>query len=318
MARVFVGVHRKTGRVAAVKIRRDGPLAAQRFRREVEAMQSLDHTHVMPILEWISRAVVRDAAGALLAQGVSPQVMARPYGSYSALRPPEWCALAQPSERLRPPGYFARQCPQAVQRTLGPLRCGLVFRVERPDLRLSTARGSGQSFSGPTEVLMDPSSATPTSDAWSIGALASWFTALTRRQTPTSAGGRYWSQLIDGTMRMEPSARWKVTPIAAHLVEELPAIRILGVGDPRRRAMRPLWFNRRARPRRTLHRVRVLQSVLSPWKTAAGSAHTVWSCPTGLRSPAANPHQPHDLVLKLRPQRLQGGPESFADPGSRT
>ena len=74
---------------------------------------------------------------------------------------------------------------------------------------------------------MDPSSATPASDAWSIGALASWFTAITRRQTPTSAGGRYWWQLIDGTMRMEPSARWKVTQIAAHLVEELPAIPIL-------------------------------------------------------------------------------------------
>jgi serine/threonine protein kinase len=51
MARVHRGIHRESGREAAIKVPKNGPLGAPRFLREIDVLQRLDHPHVMPILE---------------------------------------------------------------------------------------------------------------------------------------------------------------------------------------------------------------------------------------------------------------------------
>ena len=52
-ARVYRGVHRETGEVAAVKKVRQGDGTGQRrFEREVEIQKQLDHPNVMPILDY--------------------------------------------------------------------------------------------------------------------------------------------------------------------------------------------------------------------------------------------------------------------------
>jgi serine/threonine protein kinase len=50
MARVFEGVHTERGFRAAIKFPKGGPWAFERFRQEIEALEQLDHMHVMPLL----------------------------------------------------------------------------------------------------------------------------------------------------------------------------------------------------------------------------------------------------------------------------
>ena len=57
----------------------------------------------------------------------------------------------------------------------------------------------------------------PAADAWSIGALARWFTSIGRESRPTSSAGRFWWALIDGTTRLDPGARWTLPEISSHL-----------------------------------------------------------------------------------------------------
>ncbi len=53
--------------------------------------------------------------------------------------------------------------------------------------------------------------------AVALGAVASWFTAICPGQKPTSRDGLAWLELIEGTLRHEPAARWTIAEIASHL-----------------------------------------------------------------------------------------------------
>ena len=71
-------------------------------------------------------------------------------------------------------------------------------------------------FTAP-EARHEPGAVTAAADAWSIGALARWFTAIQRDHRPTSAAGRFWWALIDGTLRLDAAARWSLPQIASYL-----------------------------------------------------------------------------------------------------
>ena len=51
MARVHLGTHPQSGREAAIKVPKVGPLGAPRFLRQIDVLQRLDYPHVMSILE---------------------------------------------------------------------------------------------------------------------------------------------------------------------------------------------------------------------------------------------------------------------------
>lgn len=218
MARVFEGTHCERGSQAAIKFPKGSPWAFSRFRQEIEALEQLDHMHVMPLLEVDQRS----------------GWYAMPLALYS-LRD-----LRQ-NDPFAWPGFL-----KAVGSISGAMihahSLGWVHRDASPDnvlrlanghwvlsdfglAHLSTPRFGRQKtealigtpdFTAP-EVRYEPSVVTSAADAWSIGALARWFTAISKESRPTSAAGRFWWALIDGTIRLDPSARWTLPEIASHL-----------------------------------------------------------------------------------------------------
>jgi serine/threonine protein kinase len=218
MARVFEGVHREHGFRAAIKIPKGGPWAFERFRQEIEALERLDHMHVMPLLEV-------DRQGGWYAMPLALY-------SLSGLRqddPMAWPAC------LKALGSIAGGMIHAHS-------LGWVHRDASPDNVLRLANGhwvladfgiahmcaprAGRpqtealigtaDFTAP-EVRHDPAAVGPAADAWSIGALARWFTSISRESQPTSPAGTFWWALIDGTTHLDPGARWTLPEIASHL-----------------------------------------------------------------------------------------------------
>jgi hypothetical protein len=76
-------------------------------------------------------------------------------------------------------------------------------------------------FAAP-EIHYDPRTATPLSDAYSIGAIVRWFTNISLDQSAPSPAGRYWSELIRNTVVYAPSERWLITEIVRHLAHPVP------------------------------------------------------------------------------------------------
>ena len=92
----------------------------------------------------------------------------------------------------------------------------------------------GQTFGTPfftaPEVHHDPRAATPASDVYSLGALASWFTTITRDQRPTSTAGIGWWEMIRGTFQLSADDRWTVSEVAAHLASMVDPVTPVLVG----------------------------------------------------------------------------------------
>lgn len=225
MAKVYLGTHRRSGRQAAIKVPKGSPWAHERFRVEVDAMDRLDHPHVMPLLE-------ADPAR---------RWFAMPWAEYSLrnLRqrdPFDWPALRKALSSLAGAMMHAHS-NGCVHRDASPdnllrLRNGHwvlsdfgIAQLRRPGRRgTETGEHFGTpDFSAP-EVYANPAAATAAADTWSIGALASWFTSIRSGQRPSSEQGYAWLELIEATMRPDPSERWSISEVAAHL-ESLPATR---------------------------------------------------------------------------------------------
>jgi serine/threonine protein kinase len=110
---------------------------------------------------------------------------------------------------------------------------GLVMpRAPRRRRPTNTGMLIGTDFFSAPEVLHNPASATPASDMYSIGALATWFTAIsnTRSLETMSEAGRYWAALIRGTFQLDAAARWSTVQVATHLAEA-PERDLVLVGD---------------------------------------------------------------------------------------
>jgi serine/threonine protein kinase len=218
MARVFEGVHRERGFRAAIKFPKGGPWAFERFRQEIEALEQLDHMHVMPLLE-----------------------VDRRRGWYAM--PLALCSLRdlRREDPMAWPG-FLKALGSIAGGMIHAHSLGWVHRDASPDNVLRLANGhwvladfgiahlraprAGRpqtealigtaDFTAP-EVRHEPAAVGPAADAWSIGALARWFTSIGRESQPTSPAGRFWWALIDGTTRLDPGARWTLPEIASHL-----------------------------------------------------------------------------------------------------
>jgi serine/threonine protein kinase len=215
MARVYLGTHRGTGRQAAIKIPIGGPWAHERFRAEVDVMDRFDHIHVMPLLE-------ADPARRWYAM---PWALHSLHDLHRA-NPAAWDALRKALSSVAGAlmHTHARDC---IHRDVSPdnilqLRNGhwvladfgiaKVPGVARRGTRLGERFGA-EGFTAP-EL---PHEATPATDSYVIGAVASWFTAIRPGQRPTSRAGIEWLELIEGTLRHDPSSRWTIAEIASQL-----------------------------------------------------------------------------------------------------
>jgi serine/threonine protein kinase len=218
MARVFFGTHLGTGRPAAIKIPKGGPWAVERFRQEVDALDRLDHPHVMPLLQadperrWYVMPWAKHSLRELRQQN-----------------PFNWLGLCKALSSVAGAMMHAH-ANGCIHRDASPDN---VLRLQNghwvlADFGIAMLRGSnrqgtgsGEHFGTPDfsapEVYLDPKSATPAADAWSIGALASWYTSIRPGQRPTSEVGMDWLELIDNTMRHRPQERWSISEIATHL-----------------------------------------------------------------------------------------------------
>jgi serine/threonine protein kinase len=218
MARVYFGTHRVTGRPVAIKIPKDGPWATERFWREVDAMDRLDHPHVMPLLEadrerrwyampWAQHSLselrrrspsARAKLGKVLSSVAGAMMHAHANGCIHRDASPDNVLLLQNGHWVLADFGIAMLCGSSSRGT----RSGQHFGT--PD------------FSAP-EVYLDPKNATPAADAWSLGALASWYTSIAPGQRPTTEAGIWWLTLIENTVRRNPRERWSISTIAAYL-----------------------------------------------------------------------------------------------------
>lgn len=224
MARVHLGIHRESGREAAIKVPKGGPLGAPRFLREIDVLQRLDHPHVMPILEIDRR---RRWYAMPLADYSLADLHERDPFDWSRLR----LALSSLSGALmhsHANGFVHRDVSPANLMLLGNGHWtlsdyGLVKASGLDEIRTSpSARFGTPRFSAP-EVHLNPAGATAAADAWSVGALASWFTGIGVMAGDDSPLGAFFSPLIDATIRIDPASRWSVARIASYLSGELPA-----------------------------------------------------------------------------------------------
>jgi serine/threonine protein kinase len=100
---------------------------------------------------------------------------------------------------------------------------GLVRRPTRisDSLTKTGARFGTPHFTAP-EVHHDPRSATPAADAYSLGAIASWFTLIPPDRDVSSVRAEYWTELIRHTLIFDPNERWSLSRIVQHLERPLP------------------------------------------------------------------------------------------------
>ena len=230
---VYRGIHRETGRPAAVKVQRQGPLARWRFRHEIDAMQRLDHLHVMPVLEidplrrWYAMPLARYSLR---------QLHDREPTAWDELRR----ALGSINGTLmhtHPHGFIHRDVTPdnilLLQNGHWVLADYGLVMPRRPGTRRPTSSGMliGTEFFSAPEVLRGPASATTASDVYSIGAIATWFTNITPTQTGTlSPIGAYWSTLIRSTFLIDPTARWTTVDVASHLANAPEPVTVLASG----------------------------------------------------------------------------------------
>lgn len=218
MARVYFGTHRRSGRPAAIKVPKGGPWAVDRFRREVDVMDKLDHPHVMPLLE----------------ADPERRWYAMPWAEYSLADmhrrdPLDWPGLHRALCSVTG-GMMHAHANDCIHRDASPAN---VLRLQNSHWALSDfgiakifgrapmATRSNEHFGTPDfsapEVYADPSNATSAADAWSIGALASWYTGLLPGKPPKSSQDEIWLELIEHTMRRNPSERWSIPEITSYL-----------------------------------------------------------------------------------------------------
>jgi serine/threonine protein kinase len=225
MACVHLGVHRESSREAAIKVPKGGPLGAPRFLREIEVLQRLDHPHVMPILEIDQRR--RWYAMPLADYSLADLHERNPLG-WEQLR----VALSSLSGAL-----MHSHANGFVHRDVSPVNLmrlrnghwvlsdyGLVKANGLDEIRTSPRAKFGTPWFSAPEVHLKPASATAAADAWSVGALASWFTGIGVMTVDDSRLGALFSPLIDGTVRTDPVSRWTMSRIVSYLNTALPAV----------------------------------------------------------------------------------------------
>lgn len=206
----------------AVKVPKPGPVAAERFRREIDVLRRLDHVHLMTLIE----ASSRDEWFAMPLADMTLR-------EFRAINPTDWeglrMALSSACGALmhaHAHGVVHRDIsPDNLLAIAGPHWLLSDFGVARITYasKSITPAGAGwgaAEFVAP-EVQRDPRSASPASDVYSFGALARWFTGIGLAQPELSIRGQYWSPLIDGTMALSAGDRWDLSRIAGHVARPM-------------------------------------------------------------------------------------------------
>lgn len=230
MARVYVGVHRLSGRVAAVKVPTGSPWAHRRFRQEVEVMARFDHPHLMPIIE--ADPEKRWYAMPLARRSLHDLRDANPFASEDLLR--ALSSVTGAMMHAHAHGCVHRDAsPDNILELDGVGHWVLSdFGIAKAPRGLRRGTEKGERFGTPIfsapEVHANPPNASPAADAWSIGALASWFTSIRMGQMPSSKEGRDWLELIESTVRQDPAERWSIQRVNRKLEE----MRMAGVQLP--------------------------------------------------------------------------------------
>jgi serine/threonine protein kinase len=186
-----------------------------RFRREIDVLRELDHPHVMPIIE-------ADPAARWYAMPIAEYTLRQLHDR----DPLAWEALREALSSVcgamlhmhahglvhrdaSPGNVLCLQDGHWVLADYGLVRRppGVSDSLTRTGMRFGTPR-----FSAP-EVHHDPRTATSAADAYSLGALASWFTLIPPDREVSSAAGLYWSDLIRNTVLFDPRDRWSVSRV---------------------------------------------------------------------------------------------------------
>jgi serine/threonine protein kinase len=211
----------------AVKVPKPGPVAKERFRREIDAMRRLDHVHLMPLIE----ASPKDEWYAMPLADTTLR-------HFHAANPADWDGLREALSSacgalmhahahgiihrdVSPDNLLAVKGPHWLLSDFGLVRVSYTARSITP---VGASFGAAD-FAAP-EVQRDPRAATPAADIYSLGAIARWFTGISLNQTGLSLRGRYWSQFIDGTMALNAEDRWSLDGAAYHLAN-LPVEKVL-------------------------------------------------------------------------------------------
>ena len=211
-AKVTRGTHRDTGTVAAVKQAFDHPQMLARLQREIEVQSQIEHPNVMPVIEyntkylWYSMPLAStDLAGLRQRHGVTPDDLVRIVDDV-------WNGL-EAAHRL---GH--------VHRDITPRNIllvddhwvisdfGLVTKGDRDSLLTLTRTGAAIGTAGfvAPEVVHDPRSASPASDAYSLGIVASWaMTGSWPREGALVALPKdpTWAEFVRATCGTDPSER---------------------------------------------------------------------------------------------------------------
>ncbi len=223
---VYSAIRRDAPFVAvAVKVQKPALLSFERFRREIDIHSQLDHPHVMPLIEASARG----------------DWYAMPLGD-STLRglhkdnPSDWESMrialsgvcgallhAHAHEVVHrdvtPDNILVLPSPQGPHWVLSDFGLARICRASKNITPVGAMFGTPQ-FAAP-EVHHDPRTVTGAADAYSLGAIASWFTNISPEQEVSSEMGQYWSTLIRSTRVFYPEARWSVAQIA-HYLESTP------------------------------------------------------------------------------------------------
>lgn len=209
------------GRHIAVKVARPSNWSRQRLKREIAVQSQLDHPNVLKIIR-------HDATEGWYA-------MQRALGSLEDIGPfppTEWTrlrvgllAVSQAVAHAHDRGFVHRDLSPANVLVFADrwvvADWGFVCEPFRPGQRMTQPleRFGTPEFMAP-ELLLDPRRAKPSADVFSIGRIAAWGTDLL--QTPGDPDHddqltRWWRRLIDGAAAYEPTLRWTMRDVLAHL-----------------------------------------------------------------------------------------------------
>ncbi len=175
-AKVTRGQHRKDGHVAAVKQAFDHPLFVARLEREIRVQAQIRHPNVMPVMEhsrgfyWYAMPLAStDLSDFRATEGLSSEtlvdVLIEAWDGLQAAH-----ALGHVHRDVTPRNILRVDERWVIS------DFGLVTKGDRVSLESLTRTGVVLGTTGfiAPEVLADPRAASPQSDAYSLGVIASW------------------------------------------------------------------------------------------------------------------------------------------------
>lgn len=209
-----------SGERIALKAARPSEWSHRRMRQEIQAHDVLDHPNILPIIEHADDYSWYTAAQA--------ECSLEEFGVFAR---DQWMVLRAGMLGLASALAYAHD-HGFIHRDISPGNVlifanrwvlsdwGFVYAPPKTGARMTQRLehfGTPQ-FSAPEQII-DPRNVTSAADIFAFGQLAAWATGLRPGEGsvddyPFTA---WWRLLIDGTTRYEPSMRWTMQDLRAHL-----------------------------------------------------------------------------------------------------